>query len=557
MIDRKLFSTSLAKYQDAVDTALAEMKDNKIMARIWSHDHTVWKPEPAEIINRLGWLHIPEMMLNAIPRMEELANNLLTEGYTHVLLMGMGGSSLAPEVFRKTFGVGRKNLDLSILDSTDPDSIRALSENLDLSKTLFIVATKSGGTTETLSFFNYFYNQIINFVGLEKAGDHFIAITDPGSKLEKIANTCNFRTTFLNDPDIGGRYSALSYFGLVPAALIGMDLEALLKRAVMAQEICKSSSSVVEGNNLAVQLGVIMGELAKEANGLSKRDKLTLVISPEISSFGDWVEQLVAESTGKDGLGILPVVGEPLGSPDVYGDDRYFVYMRLTNNDTNDAAIQELMDAGYPVVRIDLDDKYDLGAQFFLWEMATVVAGYRLQINPFDQPNVESAKILARRMVDEYMEKGELPSGEFAALSPDELDLFLCDSVSPGSYIALQAYLQPTSEIKTALQNLRLKLRNHYMVATTLGFGPRFLHSTGQMHKGDSGNGIFVQFTSSTSHDIPIPDEAGEDESAMGFGVLKASQALGDAQALLDAGRQLIRFDLGTAIIENLKSLGE
>jgi transaldolase/glucose-6-phosphate isomerase len=443
------------------------------------------------------------------------------------------------------------------LDITDTDSIRAKSEDLDLSKTLFIVATKSGGTTETLSFFKYFYNQVTQAVEVDKAGDHFIAITDPGSKLESIAKSYNFRTTFLNDSNIGGRYSALSYFGLVSAALIGVDLEVLLKRAVTAQTISKSSSSPVEETNLGVQLGVIMGELAKGGNGQSMRDKLTLVMSPAISSFGDWVEQLIAESTGKEGLGILPVVGEPLGSPDVYGDDRYFVYMRLANDDTYDAAIQELMDAGYPVVRIDLDDKYDLGSQFFLWEMATVVAGYRLQINPFDQPNVESAKILARRMVDEYMEKGELPSGEFAPMTADTLDSFLDDSVSPGSYIALQAYLHPTSEVKSALRNLRLKLRNHYKVATTLGFGPRFLHSTGQMHKGDSGKGIFVQFTSSTSHDIPIPDEAGEDKSAMGFGVLKASQALGDAQALLDAGRQLIRFDLGTAIIENLKSLGE
>ncbi len=557
MIDRKLFSTSLAKYQDAVDTKLVKMEADEIMTRIWARDHTVWKPEPAEIANRLGWLRIPEMMLNDIDQMENLAENLFSEGYTHARLLGMGGSSLAPEVFREAFGVGPKNLDLSVLDSTDPDSVQALTKDLDLTKTLFIVATKSGGTTETLSFFKYFYNQVTQAVGVDKAGDHFIAITDPGSKLESIAKTYNFRTTFLNDPNIGGRYSALSYFGLVPAALLGVDLEVLLDRALTAQCNCESCNSVVTENNIGAQLGVIMGELAKGGNGHSKKDKLTLVISPEISSFGDWVEQLIAESTGKEGLGILPVVGEPLGSPDVYGDDRYFVYMRLTNNDTNDAAIQELMDAGYPVVRIDLDDKYDLGAQFFLWEMATVVAGYCLRINPFDQPNVESAKILARRMVDEYMEKGELPSGEFAPMTADTLDSFLDDSVSPGSYIALQAYLHPTSEVKSALRNLRLKLRNHYKVATTLGFGPRFLHSTGQMHKGDSGNGVFVQFTSSTSHDIPIPDEAGEDESAMGFGVLKASQALGDAQALLDAGRQLIRFDLGTAIIENLKSLGE
>ncbi len=557
MTDRKMFFASLAKYQDAVDTALVEMEADEITTRIWARDYTVWKPEPAEIANRLGWLRIPEIMLNDIDRMENLAANLFSEGYTHARLLGMGGSSLAPEVFRETFGVGPKNLDLSVLDSTDPDSVQALTKGIDLSKTLFVVATKSGGTTETLSFFKYFYNQVKQAVGVDKAGDHFIAITDPGSKLESIAKSYNFRTTFLNDPNIGGRYAALSYFGLVPAALLGVDLEVLLQRAMVAQRKCGISDNVLEGKNPASLLGAILGELAKTENGLPKKDKLTLVISPEISSFGDWVEQLIAESTGKEGMGILPVVGEPLGSPDVYGDDRYFVYLRLADDDTNDAAIQELLEAGFPVVRMDLDDKYDLGAQFFLWEMATVVAGYRLGINPFDQPNVESAKILAREMVNEYMDKGVLPSGEFAPMSADTLDSFLDNSVSPGSYITLQAYLHPTSEVKSALRDLRLKLRNHYKVATTLGFGPRFLHSTGQMHKGDSGNGIFVQFTSSTSHDIPIPDEAGEDESAMGFGVLKASQALGDAQALLDAGRQLIRFDLGTAIIENLKSLSE
>jgi glucose-6-phosphate isomerase len=557
MTDRKQFSANLGAYQELVDTALGEMKANEIMARIWSHDHTVWKPEPAEITNRLGWLHIAEMMLNDLPRMENLAKNLYTEGYRHARLLGMGGSSLAPEVFQRTFGVGPKNLDLLVLDSTDPDSVGALTEGLDLSKTLFIVATKSGGTVETLSFFKYFYNQIKEIVGADKAGDHFIAITDPGSKLEAIAKTYNFRTTFLNDPNIGGRYSALSYFGLVPAALIGVDLETLLNRALTAQYNCESCNCVKDGNNYGAQLGVIMGELAKAGNGHSMRDKVTLITSPGIKSFGDWVEQLIAESTGKEGKGILPVVGESVGSPDMYGDDRYFVYMRLMDDDTHDAAVQDLVDAGYPVVWLHLDDLYDLGSQFFLWEMATVVAGYCLEINPFDQPNVESAKILARQMVDEYMEKGELPPGEFATLTADTLDSFLDDSVSSGSYIALQAYLQPTSEVESALQSLRLKLRNHYKVATTLGFGPRFLHSTGQLHKGDSGNGIFVQFTSDAIQDIPIPDEAGEEESAMSFSVLKKSQALGDAQALLNAERRVIRFDLGTDVVASLKRLSE
>lgn len=550
-------SISLGAYQDGIDTALGEMKTNKIMARIWAHDHTVWKPEPTEITNRLGWLHIADKMLDNLPRMENLANDLHTEGYTHALLLGMGGSSLAPEVFRKTFGVGAKHLDLSVLDSTDPGSVLAFAEGLNLSKTLFIVATKSGGTAETLSFFKYFYNQTIEVVGTEKAGEHFIAITDPGSKLETIAKTHNFRSTFLNDPNIGGRYSVLSYFGLVPAALIGVDLETLLNRALTALCNCESCNCPVDGNNYGALLGVILGVLAIPDNGRATRDKVTLITSPAIASFGDWVEQLIAESTGKEGKGILPVVGESVGKPDVYEDDRLFIYLRLTGDDTHDAAVQTLADAGHPVVWLHLDDLYDLGAQFFLWEMATVVAGYRLGINPFDQPNVESAKILARQMVNEYMEKGELPPGEFAPLTADTLDSFLGDAVSPGRYIAIQAYLHPTPEIKSALQNFRLKLRDRYKMATTLGFGPRFLHSTGQLHKGDRGNGLFIQFTSSPIQDLPIPDEAGKAGSTMSFGLLKTSQALGDAQALLNAGRRVIRFDLGVDVLDNLKHLSE
>jgi transaldolase/glucose-6-phosphate isomerase len=545
-------STSLGGYQDAVDKALVEMESQKIMERIWDHDHNVWKPDPAEIKNRLGWLHIAETMLDAIPRMEDLATELDSEGYTQALLLGMGGSSLAPEVFRKTYGVSDGGLDLAVLDSTDPDAVLARGFQLDLAKTLFIVATKSGGTAETLSFFKYFYNQVVDAVGAERAGEHFIAITDPGSKLVDIAQTYHFRAVFLNDPNIGGRYSALSYFGLVPAALVGVDLQNLLDRSLTALCNCESCNCSEEGNNYGAQLGTIMGVLAKAG-----RDKITIVTSPAIASFGDWVEQLIAESTGKEDRGILPVVGELIGTPDVYGDDRLFVYLRLADDDTFDASIQALTDAGHPVVWLHLDDIYALGGQFFLWEMATAVAGYHLEINPFDQPNVESAKILTRKMVAEFMEVGELPSGEFVPPTAVALNAFLENSVSPGSYVALQAYLQPTPETESHLQALRLKIRNHYKTATTLGFGPRFLHSTGQLHKGDGGNGIFIQFVSDAIQDVSIPDEAGQGHSTMSFGVLKAAQALGDAQALLDAGRRVIRFDLGSDVMSNLMNLGE
>jgi transaldolase/glucose-6-phosphate isomerase len=544
-------SVSLGKYQDAVDAALVEMKTQNIMARIWAHDHTVWKPEPTEITNRLGWLRIAETMVENFPRVDGLAADLHTEGYTHALLLGMGGSSLAPEVFRKTYGVGTGGLDLAVVDSTDPGTVVARGSQLDLTKTLFIVATKSGATVETLSFFKYFFNQVVEVAGAERAGDHFIAITDPGSKLVDIAKKYSFRAIFLNDPNIGGRYSVLSNFGLVPAGLVGVDLETLLNRSLTVMCNCESCNGAVDGNNYGAQLGAIMGELAKAG-----RDKITILTSPAIASFSDWVEQLIAESTGKEGRGIMPVVGEPVGTPEVYGDDRLFVYLRLVDDDTHDAAVQALADAGHPVVWIHLDDLYDLGGQFFLWEMATAVAGYRLGINPFDQPNVESAKTLARKMVAEFMDTGALPSGDFASSTRAALNDFL-GKVQPGDYVALQAYVQPTPAIDAALLALRTQLRDQYRLATTVGYGPRFLHSTGQLHKGDGGKGLFIQFTSTASEDVPIPDEAGKQESTMSFGVLKSAQAMGDAQALLDAGRRMICFDLGLDVVDSLKKLSE
>ena len=549
-MDQNKYLGYLGNYTTRIKEGIADLKEKKIMKRIWDHDHTVWKSDPTEITNRLGWLHIAETALENLPRLAELTEDLLNEGYFQVVLLGMGGSSLAPEVFKSTFGNRDGALDLAVLDSTDPDAIRSISADLDLSKTVFIVATKSGGTVETLSFFKYFYNQVLEKIGLDQAGEHFIAITDPGSKLEKLASKYNFRTTFLNDPNIGGRYSALSYFGLVPAALIGVDIKTLLERSLTALCSCESCNCALDDDNYGAQLGVILGEMAQ--NG---RDKLTLITSPEITSFGNWVEQLIAESTGKEGQGILPIVGERIGNPDDYSNDRLFVFLMLENDQSENDSIQSLVEAGHPVVRIQLDDLYDLGGQFFLWEIATAVAGHILKINPFNQPNVESAKILTRKLVNEYMESGTLPAGEVAELSSETLNSFLADSISPGSYLALQAYIQPTSDIETKLQDLRLSLINQFKVATTLGFGPRFLHSTGQLHKGDSGDGIFIQLYTTPQTDLPIPDVAGKPESSMSFGILKNAQALGDAQALRDANRKLIRFNLGPDARQGLNQI--
>lgn len=539
---------NLGRYQKTVDAALTDLKTNRIIERIWEQDHTVWKPEPTEISNRLGWLRIAGAMQAELDRLRELAQSLRNEGTTHALLLGMGGSSLAPEVFAKTFGPAADGLDLAVLDSTDPGAVLAFDQGLDPAKTVYIVSTKSGGTVETLSFFKYFYNRAISALGQARASKRFIAITDPGSRLADIAARYDFRQTFLNDPNIGGRYSALSFFGLVPAALVGLDVGQLLKRAVSAAQAGQKS------NCEAAQLGVIMGELAKAG-----RDKLTLITSPQITSFGDWVEQLIAESTGKEGTGILPIVGEPLGRPQVYGDDRLFVYITLAGDSGQAQAIAGLEAAGQPVVRLSLADLADLGEQFFVWELATAVAGQRLNIQPFDQPNVESAKVLARQMVDAYHESGQLPKltpileaggisvyGDVAAPTPaGALEAFV-KQAKAGAYIAIQAYLQPAPETDADLFKMRALLRDQTHLPVTVGYGPRFLHSTGQLHKGDAGRGLFIQLTADAVQDAGIPDEAGKPQSAMSFQILKLAQAMGDRQALLDDGRQVLRLHLST-----------
>ncbi|MBN1954885.1 MAG: glucose-6-phosphate isomerase [Anaerolineae bacterium] len=514
----------------------------RIVPRIWAHDHTVWQQDPAEIANRLGWLHIAKEMAEQCPRLDDLAGRVRADGYSDVLLLGMGGSSLAPEVFSQVLASGTPRL--AVLDSTDPGTVLAHAGRLDPARTLFIVSSKSGSTVETLSFFKFFYNWSAQASGGRETGRHFVAITDPGSKLQALAERFAFRATFLNDPNIGGRYSALSYFGLVPAALAGVDVEKLLERALAMAKKCRLDKP---GENDGAWLGAVLGEL-----GRAGRDKATLIISPQLASFGDWVEQLVAESTGKDGRGILPVVGEPIGSPRVYGNDRAFVYLRLAGDDRFDAAVQALQDTGHPVIRLRLSDPYDLGGQFFLWEMATAIAGYRLGIHPFNQPDVEAAKEMARQTIADYRETGQLPQDRALPPSATALTAFLAqarlgDPSGRGrSYVALQAYVQPTPETDAALQALRACLRDRYKLATTVGYGPRFLHSTGQLHKGDGGNGLFAQFTSDPLHDAAIPDEAGQAAAGVTFGLLKTAQALGDKRALEKGGRPVIRFHLGS-----------
>jgi glucose-6-phosphate isomerase len=549
----------LGGYSNALEQGLAIVQEQDILKRLWKHDHTVWKSEPNEIANRLGWLHVAAEMKEVVPELKRFADEIRESGFQTIVLLGMGGSSLAPDVFQTTFGSADRYPGLFVLDSTDPGAILNLVEKIDIAKTIFIVSTKSGSTVETLSLFKFMYTKIADAVGVDQAGMHFVAVTDPGSNLEKLAKKVRFRRIFLNNPDIGGRYSALSYFGMVPAALIGMDIDVLLDRAL---SVARASSEEVNVNEIpAAKLGIALGELAKAG-----RDKLTFITSQEIESFGDWVEQLIAESTGKEGVGILPVVGEKLAAPHIYGDDRVFVWFHLKGDDSLTKAFESLIEAGHPVIEIVLGDVYDIGGQFFLWEMATAIAGQRLGINPFDQPNVESAKVKAREMMAAYQEQGQLPA-EAPLFEVDGINVYTIASgisfpaeedppslkeifngflgaADPGAYFTVQAYLPDTDETYEVLSVLRHGLRDRTGFATTLGFGPRFLHSTGQMHKGDSGNGLFIQITSEKSADLEIPDEAGDDESSISFGVLIQAQALGDRRALQEEGRTVVRFHL-------------
>ncbi len=552
---------SLGPYLDAFEKALGRMERDRVVVRIQEMDHTVWKINPREITNRLGWLFSPAKMRERVSELKAFASEIHGAGYAHALLLGMGGSSLAPEVLARTFGTGEGSCSLRVLDSTDPAEVAAKTQDLDPARTLFIVSTKSGTTVETLSFFSHCYRLCASALGSPKAGEHFIAITDPDNPLNETASRCSFRKVFAGEPTIGGRFSALSVFGMVPAALIGMDVTRLIDRALAMVEACFDTDVSWKGPNLGAQLGAALGVFC-----LAGRNKATFFLSPKISSFGDWVEQLVAESTGKEGKGILPVIAEAPAEADRYASDRVFISIGLRGEQPPAPDLGKLRDAGHPVIRIFLDDPYDLGGQFFLWEHAIAVAGHVLAINPFDQPDVEATKKFTKAAVARYQETGHLGEENPVVLTPgiavytslqalslrEVMNAFL-SAAREDSYVSIQAFLPCTPQIHDALQALRLKVRDSYSVATTLGYGPRFLHSTGQLHKGDSGKGLFVQFTCESPTDIAIPDGPLASTSSMTFATLKAAQALGDAAALAAAGRPVLRIhitqeDIATAI---------
>ena len=537
----------LGSMERAVQATLAKMDAAKLPERLWKQDPTLWKPadsaHQAEIKIRMGWLDVVDLMLTKVDEMRAFAAEIRKAGFTRAVLCGMGGSSLAPEVLRRTFGVAKGACDVAVLDSTDPAAVATLERWSDPAKTLYIVSSKSGGTTEPNVFFQYFYKRVGAKLG-DAAGQNFIAITDPGTAMEKRAREHGFRRIFLNRAEIGGRYSALSYFGLVPATLMGIDVGKLLKRAKRMMIAC--GPTVAAAQDPGLYLGAVLGTLAKAG-----RDKLTFVVDRKLDSFGYWTEQLIAESTGKEGTGVVPVEGEPIGRPASYGKDRIFVYVRLDGG--LERAVQGLSRAGQPVVAIRLQDAYDLGAEFMRWEIATAAAGWVLGIDPFDQPNVQESKDNTVRLLAAYNEKGALPdpggvlpasAADFAVRLRAHLKL-----ARKGDYVAVTAYVERTPAREKLLREIRTVIRDRFQVATTVGYGPRFLHSTGQLHKGGAANGVFVQLSAAPVADLSIPGER------FTFGVLEAAQALGDYESLAKRGRRTMRVALGTDADAGLRAL--
>ena len=550
----------LGPCQEPFEKAVAQLEARGVSNAIWGRYGELWSDdatEADEIEDRLGWLDLPRRMHVDVPRLEALAHEIQAAGIERVLLLGMGGSSLAPEVLREVFGVAEGHADLIVVDTTDPDQISRIEEAGDLRTTALIAASKSGTTAETLTLLEYFQGKLETAVG-ESWPKHVIVITDPGTPLAEKAAEEGYRACYANAPDVGGRYSALSLFGLVPAALIGIDCERLLATSLDMALRCRAV--IPDDENPAAVLGAILGSCASQG-----RDKLTLLNSPRLASFGSWVEQLIAESTGKDGRGIVPVDDEPPMAIERYGDDRLFVYVRLREDekDAVDALATGLANAGHPLVVLSLEDPYTLGAEFFRWEFATAVTGYLLKINPFDQPNVEAAKERARQALQRYEEMGRLDEaeptieeGELALYDDDAeiesiaeyLEQFL-KQASAGDYVAVMAYMDRNEAHTAALQRIQRVIAEKLGVAATIGFGPRFLHSTGQLHKGGPNTGLFLQITCCADRDLEIPGRE------YGFGVLISSQAAGDLTALRDNDRRAIRVDIRGEVEAGLQAL--
>jgi transaldolase/glucose-6-phosphate isomerase len=549
-----------------VKATIADWQSGGKMRRLWQRDATLWSG--SDEANWLGWLDVVDEQIAQHDQLQKLAKEVQTRGFQHVLLLGMGGSSLCPEVLRMTFGRITHFPTLHVLDSTDPAQVKAFEHQIEIPKTLFIVSSKSGSTLEPNIFKQYFFERTKQAVGAVKVGSHFVAITDPGSKMQQVAEADHFLHIFFGRPSIGGRYSALSNFGMVPAAVMGLDTRKFLARAADMVRDCGPAVTVEE--NPGAVLGIILGAAANAG-----RDKVTIIASPAISDLGAWLEQLLAESTGKIGKGIIPVDRESLTTADAYRSDRVFVYVRLESgaDADQDAKVAAIEKAGHPVVRITMADTYDLGAEFFRWEIATAVAGSIIGINAFNQPDVEASKIATRDLTSAYEKTGSLPA-EKPVVEDGGIKLFTDEKnaaelakaagsdqslagylkahlarIKAGDYFAVLGYIQMNGEHEASLQTLRHFVRDKQRVATCLGFGPRFLHSTGQAYKGGPNSGVFLQVTCDDAVELPVPGQK------YTFGVVKAAQARGDFQVLADRGRRALRVHLGGNLKAGLATL--
>ena len=550
----------LGQYQAAVDAQIAKFQANNFVPGFWDKKADLWTTDEAgqfSIRSYMGWLRVAETMVGAVPEIEQFVHEVKAAGFKHVVVMGMGGSTMAPIVFKASFAMGENGLPMSVLDTTDPGAVRAIEAELPLADTLFIVASKSGTTAEPLAFGDYFYAKVKEIKG-DRAGENFVAITDPGSKFVANATAQGYRHIFLNFAEVGGRFSALTYFGLVPAALYGLPIGEILERAILMMRACGAYGPT--DRNPGLELGAALGVLAEQG-----RDKLTLVVPDSLHDLGLWLEQLLAESTGKEGKGILPVAGEPLGEPGIYGTDRVFVYVGYQGqaDEANTSKLQVLAAAGHPVITLLMKNPFDLGQEFYRWEVATAVASAVFQINPFDQPNVQAAKTATDQLMKAVETEGKLPDTEAPAASENGVDYYTTAhgngatgvlqaffaQAQPGDFVCLQAYLTETPAVSASLLALRRRVQQELHLATTSGYGPRFLHSTGQYHKGGPNTGLFIQFTDDNPQDLALPGRS------YTFGTFKNAQALGDLQALLDNGRRTLRVNLGHNAESGLKTM--
>jgi transaldolase/glucose-6-phosphate isomerase len=555
-----------AALSTAVQTAVADWQKNGKVRRLWEGDAALWTG--ADESKWLGWLDITAEQIAHLDELRKVAEEARGAGFAHLLILGMGGSSLCTEVLGMTFGKTAGFPSLHVLDSTDPAQVKAVEAEVDIARTLFIVSSKSGSTLEPNIFKQYFFERVRQVVGADQAGSRFIAITDPDSKMQQVAEGDHFRHIFFGRPSIGGRYSALSNFGMVPAAMIGLDMRKFLDRTAEMVQACSASTTVEQ--NPGALLGIVLGTAAR-----SGRDKVTIITSPGISDLGAWLEQLLAESTGKQGHGLVPVDREELAAPEIYGHDRVFAYVRLESapDSAQDAKVAALEKAGHPVVRMAMADVYDLGKEFFRWEIATAVAGAIIGINAFNQPDVEASKIATRTLTSEYEKTGSLPA-EKPVLEDGGIKLFTDEKnaaelakaagndkslagylkahlnrIHENDYFAVLAFIQMNQAHETSLQAVRHAVRAKKRVATCLGFGPRFLHSTGQAYKGGPNSGVFLQVTCDDSIELPVPQQK------FTFGVVKAAQARGDFQVLADRGRRALRVHLGKDVAAGLARL--